>query len=398
MGLPAMLVLASIAGAKPVSFGSGRLAHGSRNAVTVVGWSFAVARLRLDGTRDSGFGRNGIARATFPGFPAATSLDALVQRDGKVVVSGYVTERCERPRGRQCGRHLALARFTASGRLDPKFGEDGTVVFDGRAAMGAHVAELPGGKLAIAGKTRSGLPLLAQLAAGGSLRRSLREKVFHALPGAGRLRSGRAEGIARLPDGREVALLSGSGPQGHMHGLVALTPAGRIDSGGFGDAGFLTELPAGVGFDQYGSDLAPLPDGKLLLAVTTSERPTRPVLVRLLADGRLDPTFGSGGVSIGPPIDVRSNVALALQPDGKAVVAAATYDGSALARFDSGGAIDASFGSAGATEPMESWGYRASLVVLADGSAVLADDDRQLAGLLVSRYDAAGTRVFLADL
>jgi uncharacterized delta-60 repeat protein len=398
IGLLATLVFTSTAAAKPVRFDSGRFARGSRNAMTIVGSSFGVIRLRLDGTRDPGFGRDGIGRATFPGFPGATSLDALVQRDGKIAVSGYVTEKCERPRGRQCGRHLALARFTASGRLDPTFGGDGTVVFDDAAAMGAHVAELPRGMLAIAGKTRSGLPLLVRVTSDGSPERLHGEKVFHALPGAGHLRSGRAEGIVRLPDGREVASLYGSGPQGYMRGLVALTPRGRIDTTGFGDAGFVTELPAGVGFDQYGYDFAPLPDGKLLLATTTNERPTKPVLIRLLANGLLDESFGSGGVAVGPSIDVRSNVALALQPDGKAVVAAATYDGSALARFDLGGAVDASFGLAGASEPMESWGYRASLVVLSNGTIALADDERQLSGLLVSLYAADGTRIFLADL
>jgi len=397
--LSAVLVFASSAEAKQSGFGSGGFAHGSsRNALTIVGSSFAVARLRLDGTRSPAFGRDGIARASFPGFPSATSLDALVRRDGRIVVSGYVTEKCEGPRGHQCGRHLALARFTASGRLDRKFGRDGTVVFDDRAAMGAHVAELPGGRLAVAGKTRSGLPLLVRLGPDGFLERPRAEKVLHALPGAGRLRSGRAEGVAHLPDGREIVSLYGSGPQGRVNGLVAFTPGGRVDANGFGDAGFLTELPAGVVFDPYGFDFAVLPDGGLLLAATTRERPTKPVLVRLLADGHLDQVFGSGGVSVGPSIDIRSNVDLALQSDGKAVVAAATYDGSALARFDSGGATDTTFGSGGATAPMESWGYRVSLAVLPDGAVALADNDRQLSGLLVSLYAPDGTRIFLARL
>jgi hypothetical protein len=141
-----------------------------------------------------------------------------------------------------------------------------------------------------------------------------------------------------------------------------------------------------------------LPTGEVLVAATTNERPTKPVLVRLLAGGLLDRRFGSGGVAVGPSIDVRFNVDLALQSDGKVVMAAATYDGSALVRFGPEGAIDTSFGSDGVTETMQSWGSHASLAVLVDDSVVLADDNRELSGLLVSRYDAGGTTLFLTDL
>ena len=187
-------------------------------------------------------------------------------------------------------------------------------------------------------------------------------------------------------------------PTGAPIGLVRLGRQGRLDVG-FGGDGLVDEAPAGAGMSRYGPGLAPLPDGRLLVATTTSDYPSHLALFRLEPDGTIDPTYGEGGLARGPSsYDVRFNLDLVARPDWGALVGIAGYGGSAIAAFLPGGAVDTTFGSAGMTAPLESWGSHASLVVLADGSVVLADKTKQLSGLLIGRYAADGTPLFTTEL
>ena len=70
--------------------------------------------------------------------------------------------------------------------------------------------------------------------------------------------------------------------------------------------------------------MATQPDGKIVLV--GSEDPGSLIVVRLLADGAFDPSFGSGG-KVTTPFPGAGNFgegrAVAIQPDGKIVVAGA---------------------------------------------------------------------------
>src|SRR4051812_31507220 len=78
--------------------------------------------LFVAGDLDLGFGTNGIARADF-GTPDVQGID-VAAFGNRVYAAGIVPARFEEP-----GR-IALAAFDASGRPDPTFGGDGTVVTD----------------------------------------------------------------------------------------------------------------------------------------------------------------------------------------------------------------------------------------------------------------------------
>jgi uncharacterized delta-60 repeat protein len=84
---------------------------------------FALARYTSDGTLDQSFGRAGRVLTHFVGQqrkPSSSIAQAVViQTDGKVVVAGLGT-----------GYDFALARYTASGRLDGSFGRGGQVLTD----------------------------------------------------------------------------------------------------------------------------------------------------------------------------------------------------------------------------------------------------------------------------
>src|SRR5207249_1968519 len=74
-------------------------------------------------------------------------------------------------------------------------------------------------------------------------------------------------------------------------------------------------------------------------------------LARYRADGSVDLTFGSGGRVVTDFGGDDTAFALAVQPDGKIVVAGVSTGGGtmdfALARYDSDGALDTTFGSGG---------------------------------------------------
>src|SRR5262245_56152180 len=81
------------------------------------------------------------------------------------------------------------------------------------------------------------------------------------------------------------------------------------------------------------------------------------------ADGDLDPTFGVGGIVI---TDFSGGgdyaFTLALQSDGKIVAAGRTITGLALARYNSDGSLDTSFGSGGRVITVSSTGATAVAV------------------------------------
>jgi len=92
--------------------------------------------------------------------------------------------------------------------------------------------------------------------------------------------------------------------------------------------------------------------------------------------GTLDPTFGRGGtVRMDLSGDEYGSAsAMAVQPDGKILVAGEASDGDFhLARFLSGGGLDASFGTGGrATADLGGWDYATAVAVQADGRIVVA--------------------------
>jgi uncharacterized delta-60 repeat protein len=129
--------------------------------------------------------------------------------------------------------------------------------------------------------------------------------------------------------------------------LVRYTSSGALDST-FGNAGVVVTTLSSE--SDGGNAVALQPDGKI---VVTGSSASRVAVLRYTQSGALDSTFGSGGF-VTTAIPDGSGNAVALQPDGKIVVAgrtfASTFDGNfAVLRYNSSGVLDSSFGSAGIT-------------------------------------------------
>jgi len=88
--------------------------------------------------------------------------------------------------------------------------------------------------------------------------------------------------------------------------------------------------------------------------------------------GDLDPSFGSGGTVISDFGGFSAN-SLALQPDGKIVVAGSFGFDFALARYNADGRLDAGFGSGGkVTTDFGDWDGAHAVAIQADGKIVVA--------------------------
>lgn len=187
---------------------------------------------------------------------------------------------------------------------------------------------------------------------------------------------------------------------------ATLPLAGNLDPS-FGSGGVVThDLGSGEGPAITG--IAVQPDGKIVVAGGASPGDHGFLLARYLPDGSLDPRFGNGGyVETRFPSWAFAR-RVALQPDGKIVVAGDSLQGDGdeftLARYNPDGSLDRSFGTDGITntpipEPGPSWSAADALAIVPSGDILAGGpagwDNGDVFGppssFALARYTAAGT-------
>jgi uncharacterized delta-60 repeat protein len=144
---------------------------------------------------------------------------------------------------------------------------------------------------------------------------------------------------------------------------------GNLDPS-FGVGGKVTTR---IGNAAAGDALAIQPDGKIVMAGWGWDGDF--VVARYLPDGSLDWTFGTGGVATAPfgQYTGAQGRAVALQADGKIVVAGTASNYFALGRFDADGSFDTSFGGDGKVElSVGEASYAYAVAVQPDGKIVAA--------------------------
>lgn len=351
-----------------------------------------------------------------------------------------------------CGlQRLEGRTLFAATPFDPTFGAGGRSYVDvaGMAEDAAAIHVLPDGKILIAGDATHGLDanveginraFVARLNPDGTL-----DNTF----GAG--------GVATYPEGVSVGLNNASiplNPYVHRAWSIAVGPDGRVFVGGQTTAyypkpdgppefpwqydeafGVLAVRSDGVVDSTFGTKgvaiadmkptldggdtewvfaLAVQGDGKVIAAGMVgkdSGDQSDMGVVRFNTDGSVDPTFGKqveDFPSLGGGPRIEHATALAIQSDGKVVIAGATSGlngaGSAVGtvRYNPDGTKDAAFGQAGRVVtplapddpdmPRDSWGVDKvhQVLVQPDGKLVVASQvGVKLVGLL--RYNADGS-------
>ncbi len=277
----------------------------------------ALVRLNGDGTVDSSFGSGGVVMTSL-GTAATVGRAVAVQSDGKILFAGNLMLAGTK----KSGPHNAifLARCHANGALDTSFGTGGVTTRDLTTANDivhpGAIALQSNGKILLAGSAGSDRWAITRYLANGAA-----DAGFGVVKFTGRTIGGLAV------DAQDRIVASGNAPTGGSV-VVRYTAAGTVDAS-FGTYGATT-----VAADHGNAGPVIDADGSIVFAGTISPSASLPnwrqaVAVRVLSNGGLDGSFGTGG--IGDAIDVYpayssyfdSNLptGLALDADGRVLVA-----------------------------------------------------------------------------
>ena len=363
-----------------------RVGEGARVAAMFGALGVAVASLCT-----VALGSNSAGGSTLVSRSVDLGRALVADRAGKVVVAGLSS-------GRQ--RTFALARYTAEGRLDRRFGVGGMVLtgFGPRTFAGANTLALrPDGKTVVAGwafvppRTYSGFAI-ARYTRTGQLDRTFGRDGKVMTYFGGRPNNTNAYGIANQRDGKVVVVGGTSGwPSGKSTFVLArYMGRGTLDPS-FGRGG---EVVTDFGAYAGAAAVAIQADGKIVVAGggRTAGR-TGFALVRYDADGRLDRSFGNRGRVLTPVGEGESAaVALVIQRDRKLVTAGnarvAGDAGFALIRYTPDGKLDPTFGNDGVA--FNGAGSVSALTIQRDGKLVTA-------GIGMRRYPNFSLARFLED-
>jgi len=315
----------------------------------------SVARYLADGTLDTTFGSNGsVGNVVGPTNFGAEIVDLAVQADGRIVAAGAA-------RGSSFSTlayDFAAARLNADGSRDPTFNGGNALQVDwvGAPDRATRVLLQPDGKIVLAGQattvyvpatgSQDSAMALVRLNADGSL-----DTTFgtggRAVTSFGLLEAGQA--AALQPDGKIVIAGRVADNLADSH-----LGAARFHADGTPDASFGSAGQVRYNEVAEATALALQPDGRVLLALAHNDAGNTGFgVVRLNADGSVDTTFGASGLArleAGPGVD--APLGLALQADGRIVVVgsslnAATSFDFVVARFLPTGAVDTGFGTGG---------------------------------------------------
>jgi len=245
---------------------------------------------------------------------------------------------------------LTSAAQAADGDLDPTFGSGGKVLtdFGSPGDVAFAVASQADGKVVAAGISDAAGSFdfaLARYNPDGSLDASFGSggKV---LTDFGSQVWDIVSAVAIQPDGKIVAAGVSRAANGYDWdiALVRYNPDGSLDAS-FGAGGKVrTGLLGG-----FANAVALQPDGRIVVAGSSWSGVTQFALLRYNTDGTVDSGFGTAGIALADVGDGDAR-SIALQPDGKIVAGGYSRSSGldvALVRFNSDGSLDASFGANG---------------------------------------------------
>jgi uncharacterized delta-60 repeat protein len=322
-------------------------------------YSGLLIRLLPDGQADPSFGPSGNGVASFnyvntsycPNNVCSVQLNAVTLRsDGRIVAAGYANFS---PRIYNYQQFI-VGQFLAGGTLDPGFGSGGWV----GATMGtscsysgsqAHAVALqPDGKILAGGFGCIGCPArlvfgLARFAASGAFDPSFDGNGILTGPTSSSASRDGFDGVRALAIQADGSILAAGVIESTVAPLRKMFAIARYSSSGapdplFGANGVFTASPPTPYQHAYAFGMAVQPDGKILLAgeadtANPGSGGWDAALARVTREGTLDPSFGSGGWSIAPTPGLERLNAIALQADGRIVVAGLVGSEILVARY-----------------------------------------------------------------
>lgn len=305
---------------------------------------FALARYNPDGTLDATFG-NGGKVITVIANVRESAAGLLILPNGKIMISGSI----DLPSSSNSS--FALLRYNSDGSLDTTFGNGGIVTTnvgpdDDQAYRLALQSD---GKIVAAGRKgihfnvseqRKGNVALARYNPDGSL-----DTTFG---NGGTVISDFGQGLESYaialiiqPDGRIII----AGESSYEFLVARYNPNGTLDTTfGGGDGFALANFSSNW---DHGKDAVLQPDGKIILigSAEVNSPDDNLALARYNSDGSFDQSFGNGGKVL-MATQGQLNAAV-LQSDGKMIALGTSNATFLLLRFNVNGSLDTTFGNGG---------------------------------------------------
>jgi uncharacterized delta-60 repeat protein len=306
------------------------------------------------GDLDPSFGQGGAV--TLSTSPKLTVLDFALQHNGRIVFAGTT------PKAHDHTPKYAVGRLRPDGRLDPSFGSGGITLIplldpDGTPCA-AHIARsarheqtawaislTKDGGILVAGRGCGKEIVIAKLDHDGSI-----DPTF-GVDGVVRTPVRGLEAITDMTVTQDGEIVVAGSNSGEDAVVAEYRPEGVLDDRFAHDGVRAVDLSNDFTFVW---SVAVQPDHKVVIAgngyPSSGEPPFGAFVARLrYPGGRLDPSFGSGGIVFSPSAETFQ--AVTLEADGSIVAAGSGYrrnPGLAVARFTPAGAPDPAFGTDGA--------------------------------------------------
>ncbi len=349
---------------------------------------FTLARYNTNGTLDTSFGSNGIV-ITAIGIGGSEIFSISIQSNGQIVAGGQANI--------SGAQTFALARYNTNGSLDNSFGTNGVVTTQISGNTGGSISSIAiqangqivaGGYATIGGNHEF---VLARYNTNGTLDTSFGTN------GIVTTEIGSSDSniysVAIQSNGQIVAG-GDANPGGNFEfALARYNTNGSLDTS-FGTNGIVTTKIGSS--DSIIHSIAIQANGQIVAGGgATIGSNDEFALARFNSNGSLDTSFGSNGTVTTPiggsSIDIAS---ISMQSDGKIVAVGYNIDfGStpcALARYNTNGSLDTSFGTGGiVTTTNEPFGKMTSIAIQSNGQIVAGGVDSTGSNFALARYNAS---------
>jgi uncharacterized delta-60 repeat protein len=332
---------------------------------------FTLMRYNENGSLDATFGNDGIV--TTPIGTSAKGSSIALQNDGKIVVAGNSIS--------DSLFVFTIIRYNSNGSLDTSFDTDGIAItpvggfFEGYRS----VVIQPDGKIVVAGAQNNSFPYtdfaVIRLNTNGSLDSTFDMDGMVTTP-VGTVGSGGIS-AALQADGKIVIVGNSYDGTSRDIALVRYNINGSLDST-FDTDGIVTTSVGGN--NTFGHSLVIQTDGKIVVAGSIGNPPSNNIIiVRYNINGDLDSTFDSDGIVITSMVaSYNPRYSVALQNDGKILITGSINNGSnfdfALVRLNTNGSLDNTFDTDGylITSIGTGQDFGGPIAVQSDGKIVVA--------------------------